>query len=108
VHEDGEVSERLAGAADLGLPEWLGGVGQGGEDCGGDGEVLAALADEVEAVSDNVAEVERLDGAVEDVGDKAVERGASGGGGGGGCPGEAARDGRRKEKETRKSRRRRG
>nr|ACL53258.1 unknown [Zea mays] len=78
-HEDGEVGERLAGAADLGLPERRGGIRGRGEDGCGDGEVLAPLADEVEAVADGVAEVERLDGAVGEVGDEAVERGPRGG-----------------------------
>ena len=66
-HEDGQIGEGLAGAADLALPERRGG-GRGGERGGGDGEVLAPLADEVEAVAEGVAEVERLDGAVEEVG----------------------------------------
>jgi len=37
--------------------------------------VLSPLADEVESVADGIAEVERLDGAVEEVGDEAVKRG---------------------------------
>ena len=78
-HEDGEVGERLAGAADLALPERRGGGGVV-ERGGGDGEVLAPLAEQVEAVAERVAEVEGLDGAVEEVGEEAVERGAREGG----------------------------
>ena len=37
--------------------------------------MLSPLADEVESVADSVAEVERFDGTVEEVGDEAVERG---------------------------------
>lgn len=73
-HEDGEIGEGLAGAADLGLSSLRG--GGGGESGGGDGEVLAPLADEVEAVAEGVAEIEGLDGAVEEVEEEAVERGA--------------------------------
>ncbi|KAF0893938.1 hypothetical protein E2562_031860 [Oryza meyeriana var. granulata] len=65
-HEDGEIGEHLAGAADLALPwQRYGGVRRGGERDGGDGEVLLPLADKVEAVAEGVAEVEGLDSAVE-------------------------------------------
>ena len=48
-------------------------MGRGRARCG-DGEVLAQVTEQVEAVVKRVAEVERLDGAVEEVSEEAVER----------------------------------
>lgn len=66
----------LARAADRLLPEPRGGVGTGwGERGGSDGDVLAPLAEQVGPAAERVAEVKRLDGAVEEVGKEALERG---------------------------------
>jgi hypothetical protein len=79
-HEDGEVSKRLARAADAVDAEQRGVVEMRGEDGCGVGEALMPLLDEVEAIMDGVAEIERLEaGAVEEVSDEAVERGPRGG-----------------------------
>jgi hypothetical protein len=51
----------------VGEPCTCGGVGTGwGDRGGGDGDVLAQLAEQVETAAERVAELKRLDGAVQD------------------------------------------
>lgn len=52
---------------EVGEPCTCGGVGTGwGDRGGGDGDVLAQLAEQVETAAERVAELKRLDGAVQD------------------------------------------
>lgn len=79
-HEDGEIGERLLRSAELALAEQPAvAFSAGVKGADHDLELLLPQADLVDAVADGVAEIERLDAAIEEVGDQTVERGSGDG-----------------------------